>query len=155
MATVGSTAGGTEVSASEKRAEAGPAVQADEDQGADAGGEQARQGHQAQRRPADAGGLHDQERAEHGEPSSVLIAAKLPADAITVTAIGGASFFSRWMVSAARPPPIAISGASGPRTAPRLSVVSAARMMPGSSRSRAPPPVLNPKAGEWPPFPGR
>ena len=78
----------------------------------------------------------------------MLIAAKLPAEAMIVTAIGGASFFTRCTVSAARPPPMAISGASGPRTAPRLSVVSAARMMPGSSRSTGgPPPVLEPEGG--------
>ena len=84
-----------------------------------------------------------------GEPSRVLIAAKLPADAMIVRAIGGASFFTRCTASAPRPPPIAINGASGPSTAPRLSVVSAARMMPTSSRPLGgPPPVLNPKAGE-------
>ena len=66
VARVGSTAGGTEVSASEKRAEAGPVVQADEDQCADAGGEQPRQRHQAQGRAADAGRLHDQEGAQQG-----------------------------------------------------------------------------------------
>ena len=69
-----------------------------------------------------------------GEPSSVLIAAKLPADAMTVMAIGGASFLARRTVSAPSPPPIAMRGASGPSTAPRLSVVSAARAMAGSSR---------------------
>ena len=71
--------------------------------------------------------------ASSGDPSSVLIAAKLPADAMIVSAIGGASFFVRCTVSAASPPPMAISGASGPRTAPRLKVVKAARMTPGSS----------------------
>ena len=91
-----------------------------------------------------------------GDPSSVLTAAKLPAEAMMVSAIGGASFFARCTVSAARPPPIAISGASGPSTAPRLSVASAARTTPGSSRPVAgPPPVWNPKAGECPPLPGR
>ena len=84
-----------------------------------------------------------------GEPSSVLIAAKLPADAMMVTAIGGASFLSRCTTSAARPPPIAISGASGPSTAPSASVVNEARTIAGSSRSTGgPPPVTNPKAGE-------
>ena len=84
-----------------------------------------------------------------GDPSSVLIAAKLPADAMIVTAIGGASFWSRCTTSAARPPPMAMSGASGPRTAPSASVVSDARMTAGSSRSTGgPPPVTNPKAGE-------
>src|SRR5829696_2930682 len=91
-----------------------------------------------------------------GDPSSVLIAAKLPADAMIVMAIGGASFFTKCTVNAASPPPIAISGASGPSTAPRLSVVNAARMRPGSSAwEGGPPPVVNPKAGEWPPLPGR
>ena len=54
----------------------------------------------------------------------MLIAAKLPADAMTVSAIGGASFLTRRTVRAARPPPMAMSGASGPSTAPRLSVAS-------------------------------
>ena len=91
-----------------------------------------------------------------GEPSRVLIAAKLPAEAMMVSAMGGASFLTRWTVRAARPPPIAISGASGPSTAPRLSVARAARTTPGRSRSTGgPPPTLNPKAGEWPAFPGR
>ncbi len=84
-----------------------------------------------------------------GDPSSVLIAAKLPADAMIVTAIGGASFLSRCTTRAARPPPIAMSGASGPSTAPSARVVSDARMIAGSSRSTGgPPPVTKPKAGE-------
>ena len=66
-----------------------------------------------------------------GEPSSVLMAAKLPAEAMMVSAIGGASFLIRRTVRAARPPPIAISGASGPRTAPRLSVGKAATIDAG------------------------
>ena len=91
-----------------------------------------------------------------GDPSKVLIAAKLPAEAMMVSAIGGASRFSRRTVRAANPPPMAISGASGPRTAPRASVTSAANTMPGSSRSTgAPPSVWNPKAGECPPLPGK
>ena len=91
-----------------------------------------------------------------GEPRSVLIAAKLPADAMIVRNIGGASLCTRCTVSAASPPPMAIRGASGPRTAPRLSVVSAARTTPGSSLSAGgPAPALNPNAGEWPPLPGR
>ena len=66
-----------------------------------------------------------------GEPRRVLIAAKLPAEAMTVTAIGGTSFLIRRTVRAARPAPMAMSGASGPSTAPRLSVASDARTMPG------------------------
>jgi hypothetical protein len=91
-----------------------------------------------------------------GEPSNVLTAAKLPAEARIVTAIGAASFLARRTASAPNPAPIAINGASGPRTAPRLSAAIAARAMPGRSRpTGAPPPAWNPKAGEWPPFPGR
>jgi hypothetical protein len=91
-----------------------------------------------------------------GEPSNVLTAAKLPADAMTVTAIGGASFFARRTVRAANPPPIAMSGPSGPSTAPRLSVASAASTMPGRSRIAAgPDPAVKPRAGECPAVPGR
>jgi hypothetical protein len=91
-----------------------------------------------------------------GEPSSVLTAAKLPADAMIVTAIGGASLFARRTVRAARPPPIAMRGASGPSTAPRLSVASEASTMPGRSRlPDGPPAALKPRAGEWPAVPGR
>ena len=91
-----------------------------------------------------------------GEPSSVLMAAKLPADAMIVTAIGVTSFLTRRTVRAASPPPMAMSGASGPSTAPRLSVASEARMMPGRCRSTGgPPPIWKPRAGECPPGPGR
>ena len=38
-----------------------------------------------------------------GEPSSVLIAAKLPADAMIVTAIGGTSFLTRRTVEGREP----------------------------------------------------
>ena len=94
--------------------------------------------------------------ARSGEPKSVLMAAKLPAEAMMVSAIGGASLLISRTVSAASPPPMAISGASGPRTAPRLSVASEARMTPGRSRSTGrPPSVWNPKAGECPQLPGR
>ena len=82
-----------------------------------------------------------------GEPRRVLTAAKLPAEAMIVSAIGGESFFTKRTVRAARPPPIAMRGASGPRTPPRLSVASAARKIPGNSRSTGVLPVLNPKAG--------
>jgi hypothetical protein len=63
---------------------------------------------------------------------------------------------ARRTARAPRPPPNAIRSAPGPSTAPRLSVVSAARAMPGGSRPVAgPPPVVKPNAGEWPPLPGR
>ena len=38
-----------------------------------------------------------------GDPSRVLMAAKLPADAMIVSAMGGASFFSRCTVERAEP----------------------------------------------------
>ena len=53
------------------------------------------------------------------------------------------------------PLPIAISGASGPRTTPRLSVANAAMTMPGRSIGRTAPAVLNPSAGLCPAVPGR
>ena len=74
-----------------------------------------------------------------GELSNVLTAAKLPAEAMIVTAIGGASRFTRRTVTAARPPPMAISGASGPRTAPSPRVARAATRIPGRSRPAAGP----------------
>ena len=68
-----------------------------------------------------------------GEPSSELIAAKLPAAAITVAARSGASRAARRTASTPSPLPIRISGASGPSTTPKLSVARAASKTPGSS----------------------
>ena len=90
-----------------------------------------------------------------GEPSSVEIAAKLPAAPITTLAIWGASRLMRCTASTPIPLPIAISGASGPSTTPRLRVAKEARMMPGSSIGCTGPPVLKPSAGLWPDVPGR
>ena len=91
-----------------------------------------------------------------GEPSSVLTAAKLPAAARTRRACCGASRLARRTATIASPPPRAIRGASGPSTAPRPRVASAAKKMPGSSIGFAgPAPALKPSAGEWPPLPGR
>ena len=91
-----------------------------------------------------------------GEPNKVLIAAKLPAAVIIVIAVGDGSFLVLRTVNAARPPAIAISGASGPSTAPRPRVASAARTTPPSSRPlNGPPPVWSPNAGECPPLPGK
>ena len=69
----------------------GPAVESDEDERPDARGQQARHQDHAQERAAEAGRLHEQERPEIGDPSSVLIAAKLPAAPMTTTAWPGAS----------------------------------------------------------------
>src|SRR6185437_9638454 len=54
----------------------------------------------------------------------------------------------------ASPPPSAIAGASGPTTAPKARLATAATKMPGSSAGSATPPGLKPSAGEWPPRPG-
>lgn len=68
-----------------------------------------------------------------GEPSRVATAAKLPAAPITTLACSGASRLMRWTASTLMPLPMAMRGASGPRTTPRLSVAKEARKMPGSS----------------------
>jgi hypothetical protein len=135
VATVGSTAGGTDVRASEKSPRP---VQLFRPMKTSAPMPEARSPGSATRlsiAPPTPAASMIKKAPRTGDPNSVLIAAKLPADAMIVRAIGGASFFTRCTVSAARPPPIAIKGASGPRTAPRLSVVSAASTMPGSSLS--------------------
>ena len=90
-----------------------------------------------------------------GEPNSVLMAAKLPAEAMTMAAVGGASLLASLTANMPSPPPMAMSGASGPRTTPRLRVASAATITPGSSIGVGAPPALNPSAGTWPPVPGR
>ena len=76
----------------------------------------------------------------NGDPSRVLIAAKLPALAMMRMAVGGESFLIARMASPPSPPPSAISGASGPRTAPSASVASAANTTPGNSIGSGAPP---------------
>ncbi len=49
---------------------------------------------------------------------------------------------------------MAISGASGPSTAPSDSVASAASVMPGNSIGSVGAPCWKPPEGEWPQFPG-
>ena len=90
-----------------------------------------------------------------GDPNSVAMAAKLPAAPITITAISGASFLTRRTASTPSPLPMAMSGASGPRTAPRHSVASEATTTPGRSMGSVAPAVLKPSAGLWPPVPCR
>ena len=51
-----------------KRAEPRPGVEAGEDERADAGGQQARHQHHLHHRPAEAGGLHQEERPGQGGP---------------------------------------------------------------------------------------
>ena len=62
-----------------------------------------------------------------GDPSSVLMAAKLPADAITAFAWSGTSRLAMRTDSAASPPPIRISGISGPSTSAEASASRATR----------------------------
>ena len=68
-----------------------------------------------------------------GDPSSALIAAKLPAAATTAPTGWGTSRRARRTAQTARPPPRAISGASGPSTTPSPRLASAASRTPGSS----------------------
>ena len=90
-----------------------------------------------------------------GEPSSVLMAAKLPAEARTAVAWSGTSRRAARSASTTRPPPMAIRGASGPSTAPKIKVARAARMTPGNSAGVGARCVLKPSAGCAPPVPGR
>ena len=90
-----------------------------------------------------------------GDPSSALIAAKLPAAATTVATCGGESRLTSRTARTPMPEPMAISGASGPRTTPRLSVAMAASITPSSCSGCTAPAGLKPSAGECPPFPGR
>ena len=84
-----------------------------------------------------------------GDPNNVDTAAKLPAAASTIRTRGGASRLARRTASTASPAPRAISGASGPSTAPRPRVASAAKKIPGRSAvCGRPVPVTSPSAGE-------
>ena len=90
-----------------------------------------------------------------GDPNSELMAAKLPVAAITAAAVGGASRAVSLTASTPSPLPMRINGASGPSTAPKASVASAASTTPGSWAGGSGPAALKPSAGEWPPVPGR
>ncbi len=90
-----------------------------------------------------------------GEPSRVLMAAKLPADASTAFAWSGTGRLARRTARTASPPPSAISGISGPSTSPKHSVASAARTTPGNADGAGAPCTLKPPAGDAPPLPGR
>ena len=83
------------------------------------------------------------------------MAAKLPAPATTFSALAGTGRRLSRTTQMASPPPMAISGASGPSTTPSASVARAARITPGSSDGLGAPPAWNPSAGECPPRPGR
>lgn len=91
-----------------------------------------------------------------GDPMRVLMAAKLPAAPTTATACAGTSRGSSRVTTTPSPPPRAMSGASGPITAPSASPARAAKKMPGSSDGGGEPwPASRPSAGDSPPVPGR
>ena len=91
-----------------------------------------------------------------GDPSSALTAAKLPVAPSTDRSSGGPVWRRSPTIAADSPPPSAISGASGPMTAPRPMLATAARKIPGRAPSGAGPrPAWKPSAGDSPPRPGR
>src|ERR1039458_10806418 len=109
-----------------ERAEPGQVVEAHEDEITDPRGQQAGHEDDSEQRTADPVASMRRKAPTMGEPSRVLMAAKLPAPAMTMVAVGGASRFARWTASAPSPPPMATSGPSGPSTTPNARVASAA-----------------------------
>jgi len=79
-----------------------------------------------------------------GEPKIVALAANAALAASTAMTWSGVSFFTRRTATTTRPPPRAMSGASGPSTRPRPRprVASAASKMPGSSAGLAVPALI-------------
>ena len=77
---------------------------------------------------------------DSGLPSSVLIAAKLPVAARIAAVRCGTSRLASLTARTASPPPRAITGASGPITAPSDRPARDARKMPGRSTAAATPP---------------
>jgi hypothetical protein len=92
--------------------------------------------------------------AIRGEPNRNETAANIPAAATSVPVSGVASRFRSRMAIRPRPPPNAISGASGPSTMPRARVANAAAITPGSSIGWIGD-ALRPWLGRCPPCPGR
>ena len=113
-------------------AQSGPVRHADEDERSDARRDQSRD--QDERRASRRPGRSLRSRAPRPrwrDPKITEMAAKLPAAASTMSSCGGASRFASFTAKTARPPPIAINGASGPSTRPRPRVASAASATPG------------------------
>ena len=81
-----------------------------------------------------------------GDSKIIARAANVPAAAITAVNSSVASFLTRRMTKTPRPPPSAMSGASGPRTTPSPMPATAARRTLGSSIGWVTP-VLSPSAG--------
>ena len=92
--------------------------------------------------------------ATSGLPKMVAIAAADPASAMSLRPCGSDPSFVRSAANSARPPPRAISGASGPITAPSDRPARAASVTPGRLRGSVSPPP-RPSAGTCPPWPGR
>ena len=90
--------------------------------------------------------------ATSGPPNSAEIAENEPAVPSTVVA----PLSSRAIRAIATPTtePSAITGASGPSTAPKASVPIAASAIPGACETGVAPPP-RPASGRWPPSPGR
>ena len=84
-------------------AQAGPVVQADEDQRPDAEASSPGSATRLSVIPPIPAASMIRNAPSTGEPSRVLIAAKLPADAMIVRAIGGASFFARCTAKRRKP----------------------------------------------------
>ena len=90
-----------------------------------------------------------------GDPNSVLTAAKLPVAATTdATFVGTVPRRARRTASTARPPPMAMSGASGPTTTPSPMLAIAAAAMPSIAVGPGYPLAWKPSAGDSPPRPG-
>ena len=70
--------------------------------------------------------------ATMGEPKITEIAAKLPAAPMIISSCAGESLRANFTHATATPDPSAISGASGPSTAPSPSVARAASAIPGT-----------------------
>ena len=92
--------------------------------------------------------------ATRGLPKMADIAAAAPAAATMATAPGSSPILVRLMARRASPPPIAISGASGPTTAPPTRLAAAASTMPGSVFGAVVPPA-EPRDGNVTAVPGQ
>jgi len=89
-----------------------------------------------------------------GDPNTIAKEAKLPAAAITMTTLSGASRLAMRTARTPSPAPSAITGMDGPRTSPRPNAASPASKTPGRSMGGVAP-GAKPSAGTRPPFPGR
>ena len=115
-----------------ERAVARPTVEPHEDHGAHAGRQQSGHQHQPEHRAAQPRRLHEEEcagerRAQHGADGGETAGRRHHRDRL----LWGIALAIR-TTSAAIPPPMAMSGASGPSTTPNARVASAAMVTPGN-----------------------